>query len=159
MRKLVFDKDLVMLCTSAVRLINPVTRKSTTAYAQHDTTSQATLISKSLRDELGLAAKTVHAITTNTLAEQTMCSGGLTYFEIESLSNKRNLCYKNALVVPDFIDDENVLPHAVNTQKLGHFKGVKTPTIPQRQRIDILMGQINKKIAYCFGKKRGFGCE
>ena len=86
------------------------------AYAQHDTASQATLNSKSLRDELGLATKTDHAITIRTLAEQTMHSGGLTNFEIESLSNKETFAIKNALVVPDFINDENVLPHAVNTQ-------------------------------------------
>ena len=45
-RKLTFNNDLVMLRTSAVRVINPVTGKSTLAYAQHDTASQATLISK-----------------------------------------------------------------------------------------------------------------
>ena len=64
----------MMLCTSAVRIINPVTGKSTLTYAQHDTSSQASLISKSLRDELGLAIETDHAITIRTLAEQTMRS-------------------------------------------------------------------------------------
>ena len=158
-RKLTFNNDLVMLRTSAVRVINPVTGKSTLAYAQHDTASQATLISKSLRDELRLATKTDHSITIRTLAEQTMHSGGLTNFEIESLSNKETFAIKNALVVPDFIDDENVLPHAVNTQKLRHFEGVKIPTIPQRQRIDILIGQTNKEYCNCFGGKRGCKCE
>ena len=38
-RKLTFNNDLVMLRTSAVRVINPVTGKSTLAYAQHDTAS------------------------------------------------------------------------------------------------------------------------
>ena len=73
-----------------------------------------------------------------------MRSGGLLNFEIESLSNKETFAIKNALVVLDFIDDENVLPHAVNTQKLRHFEGVKIYTIPQRQRTDILIGQTNK---------------
>ena len=89
-----------MLRTSAVRVINPVTGKSTLAYAQHDTASQATLISKSFRDELGLATKTDHAITILTLAEQTMHSGGLTNFEIESLSNKETFAIKNAFGCP-----------------------------------------------------------
>ena len=74
-------------------------------------------------------------MTIRTLAEQTMRSGGLTNFEIESLSNKETFAMKNALVVSDFIDDESVLPQAVNTQKLRHFEGVKIPTIPQRQRL------------------------
>ena len=92
-----------------MRVINPVTGRSTLAYAQHDTAFQATLISKSLRDKLGLATKTNHAITIRILAEQTMRSGGLTNFEIESLSNKETFAIKNALVVPNFIDDKNVL--------------------------------------------------
>ena len=57
MRKLAFNNDLGMLRTSVVRVVNPVTGKSTLIYAQHDTASQAALISKSLRDELGLATK------------------------------------------------------------------------------------------------------
>ena len=112
-RKLAFNNDLVMLRTSAVRVINPVTGKFTLAYAQHDAASQATLISKSLRDELGLATKTDYAIAIRTLAEQTMRSDGLTNFEIELLSNKETFLIKNALAVPDFVNDNNVLPHAV----------------------------------------------
>ena len=63
-----------------------------------NTASQATLISKSLRDELELATKTDHAITIRTLAEQTMRNGGLASFEIKSLSNKETFAIKNALV-------------------------------------------------------------
>ena len=155
MRKLAFDNDLVMLRTSAVRVINPVTGKSTLAYVQHDTASQATMISKSLRDELGLATKTDDATTICTLAEQTMRSNGLTNFKIESLSNKETFAIKNALVVPDFIDDENDLPHAVNTQKLRHFKGIKIPTNPQRQRIDILIEQTNKELLTVLEEREG----
>ena len=132
-----------------MRIINPVTGKSTLAYAQHDATSQATLIAKSLSDELGLATKTDHAITIRTLAEQTMRSGGLTNFEIESLSIEKTFACKNVLVVPDFIDDENVLPHAVNTPKHRHFKGVEITTIPQRQRIDILIEQTKSCSMFC----------
>ena len=154
-RKLAFNNDLVMLRTSAIRVINPMTGKFTLAYAQYDTASLATLISKSLKDELGLATKTDHAITIRTLAEQTMRSGGLTNVEIESLSNEEIFAIKNAVVVPDFIDGEKVLPHAVNTQKLRHFKGVKIPTIPQRQRIDILIGQTNKELLAVLTEREG----
>ena len=154
-RKLGFNNDVVVLRISAMRVTNSVTGKSTLAYAQYDTASQAKLISKSLKDEFVLATKTDHAITICTLAEQTMRSGGLTNVEIESLSNKETFAIKNALVVPDFIDDENALPHAVNTQKLRHFKGVKIPTIPQRQRIDILIGQTNKELLAVLKEREG----
>ena len=132
-----------------------MTGKSILAYAQHDIASQATLISKSLRDELVLATKTDHAKTIRTFAKQTMRSDGLTNFKIESLSNKETFAIKNALVVPDFIDDENVRPRAVNTQKLRHFKGVKIPTIPQRQRIDILIEQTNKELLTVLEEREG----
>ena len=98
---------------------------------------------ESLKDELVLATKTDHAVATRTLPEQTMRSDGFTNFEIELLSNKETFAIKNALAVLDFVNDENVLPHAVNTQKLAHFKGVKIPAFPQRQRIDILIGKTN----------------
>ena len=49
----VAEKGTVLLRTSAVRVINQETGRSTLAYAQHDTASQATLISDSLREELG----------------------------------------------------------------------------------------------------------
>ena len=127
MRKLAFDNNLLMLCKSAARVINPVAGKSILAFAQHDTASQATLISKSLRDELGLATKTNHTITIRTSAEQTMRSGGLTNFEIESLSNKETFAIKNALLIPDFIDDENVLLHDANTLKLNISMRSKFP--------------------------------
>ena len=55
----------------------------------------------------------------------------------DHFQKKEIFAIKNALAVSDFIDDEDVLLHAVNTQKLTYFKGVKVPTIPQRQMIDI----------------------
>jgi len=44
----------ILLRTSAVRVIIPLTGKSTLAYAQHDMASQATLISERLKNGLGL---------------------------------------------------------------------------------------------------------
>ena len=51
-RKLIPATNNVLLRTSAVRVINPRTGKSTLVYAQNDTASQVTLISKRLKDEL-----------------------------------------------------------------------------------------------------------
>ena len=43
------DNGVALLRTSAVKVMNPNTGKSTLAYAQHDTASQVTLISAALR--------------------------------------------------------------------------------------------------------------
>ena len=51
-RKLTPNYNNVLLRTSAVRVINPCSGKSVLAYAQHDTASQATLISERLKNEL-----------------------------------------------------------------------------------------------------------
>ena len=47
-------------------------------------------------------------------------------------------------MVPDFIDDINVLPHFVNITGLDHFHGVEISTILHRKNIDILIGQSDK---------------
>ena len=47
---------VVLMRTSAVKIVNPATGKSTLVYARHNTTSQATLISETLKAELGLQA-------------------------------------------------------------------------------------------------------
>ena len=56
-----------------------------------------------------------------------MPSDGFTNFEIELLSNKKTFSIKNALVVLDFVDDENVLPHAVIRKNLRISKRSKFP--------------------------------
>jgi len=61
----------VFLRTSAVRVLNPWTGKTTFAYAQHDTASQATLVSERLVKELDLNVDTSKAINIRTLAQQT----------------------------------------------------------------------------------------
>ena len=70
-RKLKPNHKVVLLRTSAVRVINPDTGKSMLAYAQHDTASQATLISESLKTERGFNTNKDKAITISTLAQQT----------------------------------------------------------------------------------------
>ena len=108
-KKLAFNNDLVMLRTSAVRA-KTLIQASLLWHMHCMILLLRLLISKSLRDELELATKTDHAITIRTLAEQTMRSAGLTNFEIESFSNKETFAIENALVVTNFINDENILP-------------------------------------------------
>ena len=54
--------DVVLLRTSAVRGVNPSTGQSAVVYAQHDTASQATLISDNLKNEIG--SKTIDSPVT-----------------------------------------------------------------------------------------------
>ena len=63
-------------------------------YAQHDTVSQATLISERLKNELDLAADKNWTIAIRTLAQQATSSGGLTEFIFQWLSTDRNFSYK-----------------------------------------------------------------
>ena len=62
----VAEEGTVLLRTSAVKVINQATGRLTLAYAQHDTASQAILISDSLREELGLEVTTDSSITIRT---------------------------------------------------------------------------------------------
>ena len=140
------SRSVVLLRTSAVRVINPVTGKSTLAYAQHDTASQATLVSKRLRDELDLDTIRDPTVTIKTLSDQTAITEGRTDFSLESLATGKRFCVKNALVVPDFSDDESVLPHSVDVSGLENFNNVEIPTIPERKSIDVLIGQADKNL-------------
>ena len=85
-RKLTPDNNTVLLRTSAVRVTNASTGRSTLVYVQHDTAPQATLISESLKNELDLAVDKKRNITIRTLAQETTSSGGLTEFTLQSLS-------------------------------------------------------------------------
>ena len=69
--------NTVLLRTSAVRVINRSTGRSTLVYGQHGTASQATLISERLKNELNLAVDKKRNVTIRTLAQQTTSSGGL----------------------------------------------------------------------------------
>ena len=103
----VAEEGTVLLRASAVRVINQTTGCSTLAYAQHDTASQATLISDSLREELGLEVTTDPSITIRTLADRTASCIGKTDFSLESLVTGDNYKITGALVVPAFSDDKS----------------------------------------------------
>ena len=54
--------------------------------------------------------------------KQTTSGGRLTEFILQSVSTDETFQIKNALVVPEFPDDEGTLPHAVNVEKSEHFR-------------------------------------
>ena len=149
------DEGTVLLRTCAVRVINSNTGFCALAYAQHDTASQATLISDTLRNELGLEAIPDPSITIRTLADQaTSCLGG-TNFTLQSLVNNDEFEVKGALVVPRLSDDESTLSHAVDTSRLSHFEGIKVPVIHNRKCVDILMGQSDRALLAMLKKLEG----
>ena len=150
------DKRVVLLRTCAVRVLNPATGKSTSAFAQFDTASQATLISENLRDELKLTLKTNSCTSIRTIAEISVSCKNLTDFDIESISSGERFNVKNALVIRNFIDDENTLPHKVDTSKLEHFSDIGIPVIPYRRSIDILVGQSDKTLLTVLEEREGY---
>ena len=137
---------VVLLRTSAVRGINPITGKSTLAYAQHDTASQATLISDRFKNELDLKTVSDPTVTIKTLSDQTAITEGRTDFSLESLSTGKEFSFKNALVVPNFSDDESVLSYSVDIAGLNNFHNVEILTVPRRKSIDVLIGQTDKNL-------------
>ena len=127
-----YNNNTVLLRTSALRVINPSTGRSTLVYAQHDTASLSTLISEWLKNELSLVVDKKQNRAIRTLSQQTTSNGGLTEFTLQPLSTDETFQIKNGLVVPEFAEDEGTLPHAVNVEKLEHFRGVTIPVIAQR---------------------------
>ena len=140
------DKGTVLLPTSALRVVNPDTGLSTLAYAQHDTGSPETLVSDNLRKELGLNTAPDPTVTIHTLADQRVITDGRTDFNLQSLINGEEIAIKDAIVVPEFLDDQAALPHAVDTNSLGHVDGVEIPLAPDRDRIDVLIEQSDKTL-------------
>ena len=141
--------------TSAVRVFNPNTGMSALAFAQHDIASQATLISEGLKDELGLDVDSSQKVEIRSVAEQNTSCAGVTNFNMQSLTTNKTYVIQDALVVPDFVEEENVLLHSINVSKLNHFKGIKLPTIPSRKNIDILIGQTDKSLLTVLEEREG----
>ena len=153
------SNKIVLLRTCAVKVINPRTGRFTLAYVQHDTASQETIMSKSLMDELGLVASKRSEIHIRTLANEFTPCRGVVNFELESLTTGERFDVENALVVPELVDDECVLPHSVDTSGLEHFDGVNIPTLPYKKCIDILIGQTDKFLLTVLKEREGIRPE
>ena len=92
------NNNLVLLRTSAAKVINPSSGKCALVYTQHDTASQ---VSERLSNKLGLKKKDSNAITILTLAEETTPASGVVEFNLESLTTKEIFTVNDAVVVPD----------------------------------------------------------
>ena len=150
---------MVLLRTSAVRVINPNTGKSTLAYAQHETASQVALISDVLKNELGLETNSNLKVKICTLSNVTVDCKGRTAFKLKSLHTGEKFIIKNALVVPHFSDNVSTLPHSVDATELKHFQGTHVPVAPERNRIDDLIGQSDKLLLTVLEEQAGASPE
>ena len=84
---------------------------------------------------------------------------GVVNFELESLTIGERFDVENALVVPELVDDECVLPHRVDTSGLEHCDGVNIPTLPYKRCIDILIGQTDKFLFTVVEEREGIRPE
>ena len=126
---------------SAVKIDNLVTGKSSLTYTQHDTASQATLISDSLKTELGLETISNSTVTLRTLAHKKVACGGRTNFKLELPYIGNEFVIEDALAVPKSSDGVDTLSHEVDANALEHLDGVHILVAPGRGRIDVLIGK------------------
>ena len=153
------EECVILLRTSAVKIVNPTSGKSSLVYVQHDTGSQVTLISDNLKTELGLETVPEPSVTIRILADKTVPVEGRTNFKLQSLYNGEEFDIKDALVVAQFLYDAHTLPHAVDTSKLEQFDGVHIPVVPDRRRVDVLIGQSDKSLLTVLEEREGMDAE
>ena len=56
----------------------------------------------------------------------------------------------------NFEDDENTLPHCIDTSKLSHFRGVQILVISYPKSVDLLIGQSDKFLLTVLEEREGF---
>ena len=151
-----FDEGgTVLLRTSAVTVVNLSNGHSTLAYVQHDTASQATLISDTLKEELGLKVVPDPAITIRTLADQSARCFGRTNFTLKSLANGEVYDILMLWWCLDFPKMNPLCLMLVDISGLIHFCEVKLPVIPICKGVDILIGQSNKLLLIVLKEQEG----
>ena len=78
------------------------------------------------------------------MSDQTIITEGRTDFSLESLSTEE-ISVRNALLMPNFSDDESILPHSVDIAGLDKFN-VEILTVSGWKCIDLLIGQACKNL-------------
>ena len=153
------DKRVVLLRTCALRVINPDSKKPTLAYAQLDTASQANLISKRLCKEFGLRRNVYASTAIRILGDFNTKCNRHSDFDLASLTDSKTYVIKEELIMSDFEDDENTLPHRIDTSKLSHVGGVQKPVISYRKSVDLLIGQSDNFFLTVLEEREGFDCN
>ena len=112
-----------------------------------------------LKTELGLETNSDPNVKIRTLSDETVDCKGRTAFKLESLHTGEKFVIENALVVPQFSDDVSTLPHSVDVTELKHFQGTHVPVAPERNRIDVLIGQSDKLLLTVLEEREGASPE
>ena len=131
---------------SAVRVINPATRVSTLAYAQHDSGSEVTLVSASLADELSLRRGATSVVTLHTVSGSTTSTFSHVSMKVQTLHNGDEFNINKALVMPAWSDESYTLPHHYNLSSFSQFDNVDVKKLPHRSNVDILLGLDNSNL-------------
>ena len=101
--------------------------------------------------------RNVNAFTTiHTLGDFTTKRNGHSDFDLTSLADGKTYGIKGALIVSNFEDDENTLPHSIDTSKLSHFRGVQISVISYRKSVDLLIRQSDKFLLTVLEEHEGF---
>ena len=133
--------------TKAVKVLNPVTRKSIDTCVCPTSYGFASYVNfESLKDEPGRTTVSDTSVTLPTLADQQVFRGRQTNFKLESLYSGEQFTINDALIVHRFSDDVSIISHAVDSSTLGHFNGVHIPVAPRRKRINVLIGEPEKAL-------------
>ena len=61
--------------------------------------------------------------------------------------------------MPQFSDDVSTLPLSVDVTELKHFQGTHVPVAPERNRIDVLIGQSDKLLLTVLDEREGESTE
>ena len=91
-----------------------------------------------------------------TLGDFTTEYNGHSDFDLTSLADGKTYGIKGALIVTNFKDDENTLPHCIDTSKLSHFREVQIPVISYRKGLNLLMGQSDQFLLTVLEGHEGF---
>ena len=128
---------------SAVRISNPQTGISAFVYAQHDPGSQVTLMSSDLVTELGLNTEGESLLTLYTLSNTETRHFQQVSFDLEALHTDQRFNARKAMVIPPWSDEGYTLPHNQELSAYPHFDHVDICGLPNRSKVDLLIGLDN----------------
>ena len=131
---------------SAVRVSNPQTGVTALVYVQHDPGSQVTLISSTLVTELGLVPVGKSFLSLLTLSSSETRHFDRVSFDLEALDSGHCFRTRQALVVSPWSNERYTLPHQQDLSKYSHFASITAQVIPDRDKVDIILGLDNSSL-------------
>ena len=136
----------VLTRISALTVVNPQTQDRIQVYAQHDPGSEVALVSASLAEELGLHGTARSRIILHTVSGSKASDLQRVSFKIETLHTGREIKVQNALLLDAWADENVTLPHDYDLTTYPHFDEVDIQVLPERTKVDILIGLDNSHL-------------